>query len=92
MENSTILQTVVKIRENCKKKTQNEQINEFYSFFNEYPAIFFMARDESMNLETLKYFLELKHQIEIGNLKQEDMDKIIGQIFYDKYVNIKESN
>jgi hypothetical protein len=90
MENSRILEIVNQIRKDYKTKSQNEQITEYKDFFDNYPSIFFMARDPNMNIETLRYLLDLKHQIDIGKLKQEEMDRIVGQIFYDKYVHINE--
>lgn len=90
MDNKTIWETVIKIRKQCKAKSQNEQIQEFQEFFDLYPALLFMARDTTMNLETFKVMLDLKNQIDTGKAEKEDLDKCVGQIFYDQYIGNKE--
>lgn len=90
MENSDIWKTVLKIRKESTKKTQDQQINEFKEFFDTYPAIFLMARDSSMNIETFRHLLDLKNQVDVGTVDKEKMDVMLGQHFYDKYVNVKE--
>lgn len=90
MDNKTIWETVNKIRKQCQNKSQNEQIEEYSDFFNLYPALLFMARDPTMNLDTFKVMLDLKNQIDTGKAEQEQVDKCVGQIFYDQYVGNKE--
>lgn len=90
MDNQTIWETVNKIRKQCQNKSQNEQIEEYADFFNLYPALLFMARDPTMNLDTFKVMLDLKNQIDTGKAEQEQVDKCVGQIFYDQYVGNKE--
>jgi hypothetical protein len=90
MENSEIFKIVQNIRKECDKKSQDEQIKENREFFELYPAVFWMARDKKMNLETFKIMLDLKNQIDVGNFEKESVDKMLGQMFYEKYVNIKE--
>jgi hypothetical protein len=90
MDNQTIWETVSKIRKQCHNKSQNEQIEENSDFFNLYPALLFMARDPTMNLDTFKVMLDLKNQIDTGKAEKEQVDKCVGQIFYDQYVGNKE--
>lgn len=90
MENSDIFNIVQKIRKDCEKKSQDQQIEENRDFFEQYPAIFWMARDKKMNLETFQIMLDLKNQIDVGNFEKESVDKMLGKMFYEKYVNIKE--
>jgi hypothetical protein len=90
MNNSEILKKVLDIRKDSDKKSQQQQIDENKDFFELYPAIFLMARDKNMNIETFKYFLDLKNQVDIGTVEKEKMDVMIGKMFYNKYVNIKE--
>ena len=49
-----------------------------------------MARDPTMNLNTFKVMLDLKTQIDTGKAEKEEVDKCVGQIFYDQYVGNKE--
>jgi hypothetical protein len=90
MNNSAILKKVLEIRKDSDKKSQQQQIDENKQFFDLYPAIFLMARDKNMDIETFKYFLDLKNQVDIGTVQKDQMDVLVGKIFYDKYVNIKE--
>lgn len=86
MEKSEIWNTVKKIRRDCDKKSQQEQIEEHYTFFDTYPAIFFMARDKSMNLKVFEQMLQLKSEIDNGNVEKEQVDKELGTNFYNLYV------
>lgn len=86
MELSEIIKTVEKIRSECDHKTQNEQLAEYRDFFESYSALFFMARDKSMSLDTFRMLISLKHRIDLGEVSQEKVDTAIGTHFYDKYV------
>lgn len=90
MDGNQIMNIVKKIRQECDTKSQEEHLNEYYDFFQQYSAIFFMARNKSMNLNTLEWMLKLKSDIESGTIDKEQTDKMIGQHFYDQYIGIKE--
>jgi hypothetical protein len=90
MDNAAIWKNVLKIRRQSATKSQDEQIKENKEFFDMYPAIFLMARDTSMNIDTFKHLLDLKNQVDVGSVDKEKMDVYLGQMFYEKYVNIKE--
>lgn len=90
MDNREIFKTVEKIRSECRTKSQDQQIAEHRGFFDDFPAIFLMARDPSMNLETFRIMLDLKNEIDQGRADRENVDKMVGKMFYDRYVNITE--
>ena len=92
MNHQKIVETVEKIRRECETKTQNEQIEENREFFERYSAIFWMARDKTMNLKTLNWMLSLKTQIDNGKLNQQEVDSLMGELFYQQYVANKIPN
>lgn len=79
-----------KIRAECRTKSRDVQAAEYAEFLDDYPALFLMARDTTMNLDTFRIMLNLKNEIDHGRADKEQVDKMLGQLFYDKYVNIKE--
>jgi hypothetical protein len=86
MELSEIMKTVEKIRAECDLKTQDEQLAEHRAFFESYSALFFMARDKSMSLDTFRWMISLKHRIDRGAASQNTVDAAISTHFYEKYV------
>lgn len=64
MDNHTIWKSVNKIRKECRYKSENEQIEEHSDFFNFNPAMFFMARDPTKDLDTFRLILHFQKKFE----------------------------
>lgn len=80
---------VKKIRDEATELNEEEQIKKYYSFFDKYPAIFWMARDKSMDLNRFQWMLNLKEKIDNGEVSKEDMDKAMGQMMFNEFVEPK---
>lgn len=89
--NEYLLKLVNQIRSESKDNNEKEQVDKYYSFFKEYPALFWMARDKTMDLKRFEWMLSLKDKINNGELDKDETDKAIGLKMFKEYVepNIK---
>jgi|688.fasta_scaffold193321_2 hypothetical protein len=89
--NNYLLNFVKKIRSEATDNNEKEQVDKYYSFFKEYPALFWMARDKTMDLKRFEWMLSLKDKINKGELDKDETDKAMGLMMFKEYVepNIK---
>jgi len=87
-----MIHLVKKIRAEATETNEKEQIEKYKSFFLDYPAIFWMARDKTMDIKRLEWMLQIKSKIDKGELNQEETDKAMGQLFFKEYVEPKINN
>jgi len=94
LSNEDIIKTIKEIRSKIKTSSNNnyENLKKEYNFFSErYPMLFEIStRDENFNWDNLNKMLEMRKRIEEDKITSEKASVIIGQQYYDKYVNIKE--
>ena len=88
LTNEDIIRTIKEIRSKIKTSSNDnyENLKKEYNFFSErYPMLFEIAtRNEEFNWDNLNKMLEMRKKIE-----DDKASVIIGQQYYDKYVNIK---
>lgn len=97
LTNEDIIKTVKEIRNKIKTSSKNndnyENLKKEYNFFSDrYPMLFEIAtRDEKFNWDNLNKMLEMRKKIENDEITNEKASVAIGQEYYNKYVNIKET-
>ena len=65
--------------------------NEFNKFSTRYPMLFEMAiRNDNFPWENLNYMLNMRNKIINDEMTAEGATKIVGQEWYEKYVDINE--
>ena len=88
-----IIRTIKEIRSKIKTSSNDnyENLKKEYNFFSErYPMLFEIAtRNEEFNWDNLNKMLEMRKKIEDDKITSDKASVIIGQQYYDKYVNIK---
>ena len=93
LTNEDIIRTIKEIRSKIKTSSNDnyENLKKEYNFFSErYPMLFEIAtRNEEFNWDNLNKMLEMRKKIEDDNITRDKASVIIGQQYYDKYVNIK---
>lgn len=95
LTNDEIIKTIKEIRNKIKTSSSNdnyENLKKEYSFFAErYPMLFEIScRNDSFNWNNLNQMLEMRKKLENDEISNDKASVIIGQQYYDKYVNIKE--
>ena len=98
LTNEEIIVTVSKIIMECKKEEyknmdENEKYEklklEFSIFSTRYPMLFELAiRDEDFNWDNLNYMLSMRNNIINDKLTSETATKIVGEKWFDKYVDV----
>ena len=67
--------------------------NEFNKFYTRYPMLFEMAiRNDNFPWENLNYMLNMRNKIINNEMTAEGASKIVGQQWYEKYVDINEGH
>ena len=93
LTNEDIIRTIKEIRSKIKTSSNDnyENLKKEYNFFSErYPMLFEIAtRNEEFNWDNLNKMLEMRKKIEDDKITSDKASVIIGQQYYDKYVNIK---
>jgi hypothetical protein len=89
MSKNNIINLVKKIRNESTEDNEEEQIDKYNKFFIDNPAIFWMARDKTMDIKRLEWMLDLKNKIDNGELNKEDTDKAMGLMMFKEYVEPK---
>jgi hypothetical protein len=89
LSNEEIKEIIKDIRASkLNSKKREEFFEKKYSDFNDrYPYLFNMACGDSFDETTLNYMLSMRSQIRSNQMSEYDASKIIGQKFYDKYMN-----
>lgn len=94
LTNDDIISTIKEIRSKIKTSSNNnyENLKKEYNFFSErYPMLFELStRKEEFNWDNLIKMLEMRKKIQNDEISNDKASVIIGQQYYDKYVNIKE--
>lgn len=94
LTNEDIITTIKEIRNKIKKNSNNnyDNLKEEFNFFSErYPMLYELAtRTEKFNWDNLNKMLEMRKKLEEDKITNEKASVIIGQQYYDKYVNINE--
>ena len=94
LTNEDIIRTIKEIRSKIKTSSNDnyENLKKEYNFFSErYPMLFEIAtRNEEFNWDNLNKMLEMRKKIEDDKITSDKASVIIGQQYYDKYVNIKD--
>lgn len=94
LTNDEIISTIKEIRSKIKTSSNNnyENLKKEYNFFSErYPMLFELStRKEEFNWDNLIKMLEMRKKIQNDEISNDKASVIIGQQYYDKYVNIKE--
>ena len=97
LDNDNIIEVIKKIRNVVNIKINDEIIENLkkeHAFFVErYPMLFDIAtRKEEFNWEYLNYFLNMRKKIINDEITSEKASVIVGNEWYNKHVNINESN
>ena len=94
LTNEDIIKTIKEIRSKIKTSSENnyENLKKEYDFFStRYPMLFEIStRNEPFNWDNLNKMLEMRKKVEENEITNDKASVIIGQQYYDKYVNIKE--
>ena len=94
LTNEDIIKTIKEIRSKIKTSSSNnyENLKKEYDFFStRYPMLFEIStRNEPFNWDNLNKMLEMRKKVEENEISNDKASVIIGQQYYDKYVNIKE--
>lgn len=94
LTNDDIISTIKEIRSKIKTSSNNnyENLKKEYNFFSErYPMLFELStRKEEFNWDNLIKMLDMRKKIQNDEISNDKASVIIGQQYYDKYVNIKE--
>ena len=95
LTNEEIMTTIKEIRYKIKTSSKNnyDSLKKEYNFFSErYPMLFEIStRNENFNWDNLNKMLEMRKKLEEDKITNEKASVIIGQEYYNKYVNIKEN-
>lgn len=98
LENEEIIKTIKEIREKIEKNLKidiTEQLKKEYEFFVErYPILFDIASrtSEPFNWEYLNYFLSMRTKIINDELTSDKASVIVGQEWFNKHANVKETS
>jgi len=96
LTNEDIIKTIKEIRLKIKTSSKNnyDNLKKEYDFFSErYPMLFELStRKDEFNWDNLNKMLEMRKKIEEDKITNDKAAVIIGQQYYDKYVNIKEKD
>jgi hypothetical protein len=95
LTNEDIIKTIKEIRNKIKKSPSEnnyENLKKEYDFFStRYPMLFEIStRNEPFNWDNLNKMLEMRKKVEKNEITSDKASVIIGQQYYDKYVNIKD--
>ena len=95
LTNEEIMTTIKEIRYKIKTSSKNnyDSLKKEYNFFSErYPMLFEIStRNENFIWDNLNKMLEMRKKLEEDKITNEKASVIIGQEYYNKYVNIKEN-
>lgn len=95
LSSNDIRKTINYIREYIMKGgnlSLEDRINKLkleHKFFVErYPMLFEMSVQKEFNYDNLNFFLNMRDKVINDNISSEDASKKIGQIWFDKYVDV----
>lgn len=100
LETSIIVDIIKKIRKTIEgggSMSYDEKVKalelEYASFIERYPMLFDMAaRKETFDWTSFNYFLMMRQKIIDDEISSEKASVVIGQQWYDKYMNKEDPN
>ena len=84
-----MIETIIKIRHYVDTNTllDHENDTEIKEFKNKYERLYKMTSEPNCDLNILKNFIILQEKMQKGELKQDDADKLFGEVAAERYVN-----
>ena len=100
LDNNNLIETIKKIRKVIEgggsqtiEQKQSKLMEEYASFYERYPMLFDMAiKEEPFDWNSFNYFIHMRTKIINDELTSEDASKIVGQNWYDKHINVEDTN
>jgi hypothetical protein len=94
LDNESIIKIVIDIQKNVKCASNDKQIEiakkqlrqTYNTFAERYPMLFEGAFNTDFNFEHFEFMLKMRENIIKDNTSVEDASKVVGQVFFDKYM------
>ena len=101
LTNEDIIRVIKEIREKIKEDMYSKETDEDkryeklkteYEFFStRYPMLFELSiRKTEFDWDSLNYMLSMRNKIENDEITSDKASTIVGKVWYDKHINIKE--